>query len=132
MSEFRGMSEDSILAAIEDGQSFAYIAQRLECARSTLTAWLNADTDRSARVTHARQLAAAAWDEMAESGIQNASDPFELSKAKEMAHHFRWRSSKIAPKQYGDKLDLNHSGRIATERELSDDELGSIATTGSR
>jgi hypothetical protein len=35
-----------------------------------------------------------------------ASDAFELAKAKELAHHYRWRASKIAPKLYGDRLQV--------------------------
>lgn len=43
----------------------------------------------------------------------------------------KWLLSKLAPKKYGDKVDLNHSGRIAVARDLSDDELTNIATSGS-
>jgi hypothetical protein len=42
----------------------------------------------------------------------------------------KWLLSKLAPKKYGDKLDLKHSGSIATPRELSDDDLARIASSG--
>ena len=42
----------------------------------------------------------------------------------------KWMLSKMLPKRYGDKLDLNHSGRIATQREMTEEELVSIATAG--
>ena len=106
MGEFRGLSEEDIIARIESGESIAQIAAGIDCNRAMLWRWIEADEERSARCARARQRAAAAWDEMAEAGISNAKDPFELSQAKEMAHHYRWRASKIAPKVYGEKLEL--------------------------
>lgn len=102
-AEFRGLTEADILERIEGGDSIREIAQSLGCSRPLLSGWLTSDPDRSARSVRARQLAAAAWDERAEQEIEDAADPFELAKAKEKAHHYRWRASKIAPKVYGDK-----------------------------
>jgi hypothetical protein len=42
----------------------------------------------------------------------------------------KWLLSKLAPKKYGDRLDLNHSGAIATPKDLSEDELQRIASSG--
>jgi hypothetical protein len=42
----------------------------------------------------------------------------------------KWFLSKMLPKIYGDKLDLNHSGYIATPREMSEDDLERIASAG--
>lgn len=39
----------------------------------------------------------------------------------------KWMAGKLRPKVYGDKLDLNHSGRIGVAKELSEEELASIA-----
>ena len=39
----------------------------------------------------------------------------------------KWMLSKMLPKVYGDKLELEHKGRIAVAKELSDDELANIA-----
>lgn len=39
----------------------------------------------------------------------------------------KWSLSKEEPKKYGDKLELDHKGRIAVAKELSDDELANIA-----
>jgi hypothetical protein len=46
------------------------------------------------------------WDEQALDAIDMARDGFTLSKAKEKAHHLRWRAAKIAPRDYGDKLGI--------------------------
>ena len=51
-------------------------------------------------------MAARVWDDRAEAVLRDASDLFELAKAKELAHHYRWRASKIAPRDYGDRTVL--------------------------
>ena len=61
-----------------------------------------------------------AYDELAQAGIETARDPFELARAKEMAHHYRWRASKVNPGEYGEKLDLNAKVSI---KDVPDDEL---------
>jgi hypothetical protein len=100
--------EDEIIARIEAGEMLTAIAQSLGVDRANFNKWLKSDELRSARAHEARISASAAWDEKAEHGIEAAADPFELSKAKEMAHHYRWRASKIAPKVYGDKIETTH------------------------
>ena len=131
MSEFYGLAETDIIERMESGDTISSIAKECGKNRSTLCRWLNADPQRSARAQLARISAAAAWDEKAEDRIELAEDAFELSRAKELAHHYRWRASKIAPKEYGDKVEHEHKGRIAIAREMSDDELASIAAAGS-
>lgn len=128
---FHGWTEDAAIEKIEGGSSVAQMAEAVGISRSALWRWLNADEGRSARVTRARQLSAAAWDEKAERGIREASDPFELSRAKELAHHYRWRASKIAPKDYGDKTETTltgpDGGPVQVSRKLSSEELMVIA-----
>jgi hypothetical protein len=100
-----------------DKLGIEWVCERIACAESmtsiagsagvsfgTLSAWLELVPERSARAREARRSVARFWDEKAEIEIASAGDPFELSKAKEMASHYRWRASKIAPKDYGDKL----------------------------
>lgn len=77
---------------------------------STLIEWAEEDPQRSARMRAARELAARAWDELAELNIAAASDPFELSKARELAQHYRWRAKAVAPREYGDKVTQEHTG----------------------
>lgn len=129
--EIRGWTEDEVISAIENGNSIARIATQLGCNRSVLWRWLEADEQRSARSVRARQIAAGAWDEMAQKGIEDAKDPFELSKAKEMAHHYRWRASKIAPKVYGEKTETTltgpDGGPVQIARKLDNAELMAIA-----
>jgi len=123
MSEWYGLTEEQILQRIEDGESLASIAVGQGKNRSMLAKWLAAEENRSARARYSRQLAAQAWDELAESTIERADDAFGLSKAKELAHHYRWRASKVAPKEYGDKLDVDMKGTMSVTLQSSDDAI---------
>jgi hypothetical protein len=79
----------------------------------------------------ARAKSAKVWDEKAEQVVRDAPDKFELEKARELAHHYRWRAKAIAPRDYGDKVTQEHTGAgggpiaIASVdlRNLSDTEL---------
>lgn len=99
---------DALCTAIIGGETLTSIAERLTVAIAALLMWIEVDSERSARVKEARTKASRLWDEKALSGIEAAKDPFELAKAKEAAHHLRWRASKIAPREYGDKVQ--HGG----------------------
>lgn len=87
------------------------IAKELGVSAGSLVAWIAADPERSARVREARAQTALMWDDKATHVIEEAKDQFELAKAKELAHHYRWRAAKIAPREYGDKVDVNHGGQ---------------------
>lgn len=95
---------DQVIEDITDLKPLQEIAQTVGVAIGSLTSWLDADTERAKRSKEARMLAAKCWDEKAEKVILEAKNHFELAKARELAHHYRWRASKIAPKDYGDKL----------------------------
>lgn len=90
-------------------RTLSQIAQEADVALSTLIGWIASDTERSARIRDARRLAAEAWVEKAEQIVADAKNNFELQKARELAHHYRWRASKISP-QYNDKVVQEHTG----------------------
>jgi hypothetical protein len=96
----------SICRRISDGANLTDIARQEGVSPGTLSEWIESDPERSARARAARILAARVWDDKAASVIEEARDVFELAKAKEMAHHYRWRASKIAPRDYGDRTVL--------------------------
>lgn len=101
---------DGVCARICDGDTMTGIAQSLGITFGSLSTWLEASPERSARTREARALAARQWDEQALTKIENASDAFELSKAKEVAHHLRWRATKIAP-AYSDRQAVELTGK---------------------
>lgn len=127
----RPLDIDEVCQELAAGQTMTAIARENGWAISRFLAWVEADADRSARVKAARQAAARMWDERATEVIEAARDPFELSKAKELAHHYRWRAKAIAPKEYGDKVAVDMDARVTSARQLSTDELMAIAMKGS-
>jgi predicted transcriptional regulator len=120
---FHGVTEDDVITAIERGKSLTRVASELGITRQSLSEWLESDACRSARARSARENAAEAYDEDATRLIEGAADPFELSKAKEMAHHLRWRASKIAPKRYGEKLAIGGADDLPPMKTMSDEAL---------
>lgn len=101
---------ESICESVYEGDSLTLIAKTVGVSIGSLIAWIAAEPERSARVNLARLETSRIWDEKAERGIEDATDDFELAKAKDLAHHYRWRASKIAPKIYGDKIQQEHTG----------------------
>lgn len=106
---------DAVCSDLADGKTMTEIAIAAGVAFGSLHTWLDADPERSARAREARRRTARLWDEKATATIEAATDTFQLAKAKEMAHHYRWRASKIAPREYGDKLAVG-----------GDDEMGPV------
>lgn len=97
---------DAVCADIGDGMSLTAIAKKCGVSIGSLLTWVEADAERSARVREARTLMARYWDEQAEEVIAGAQDDLGLKRARELAHHYRWRASKIAPRDYGDAVTL--------------------------
>ena len=96
---------DAVCDDILNGKSLREIARSLGVDIAQLCRW-KAQPQHSARVSDAMAATAELWDQVAVDGIAQARDAFELAKAKELAHHYRWRASKIAPKLYGDKQSV--------------------------
>lgn len=103
---------DTVCEKIAEGLSLLDIAREIGVSQASLIAWIYANPERSARARVIRSLMAQHWDEKAERVIVDACDPVEVSKARELAHHYRWRASKVDPKGYGDQMKVEHSGSI--------------------
>lgn len=102
---------EGLVEGILHPKSMRQIAEEIGVSQGSLVAWIGATPERSARAREARAQTALMWDDKATHVIEEAGDQFELAKAKELAHHYRWRAAKIAPKEYGDKVDVNHGGQ---------------------
>ena len=107
---------EKVIQSIKDCKSITAIAVAARVSKGTLIAWIAADSDRSTRVREARADTAMLWDESAEQVLTDAKDPLSLAKARELASHYRWRASKISPKDYGDKqvIDVNAKVDVAS------------------
>ena len=102
------------------GETQTAICLELGMGIATLGRWIAADAERSARVREARIAAARSFDEKAEEGLRLAGDPFSLARAKELAHHYRWKASKADPRGYGEKIEIDQK---TTLTDLTDEQL---------
>ena len=94
---------DALCDMILDGKSYRDIASECKVSMGGLTRWIAKEPERLHACACAREVASQTYDEMAVEGLIEASDMFELSKAKELATHYRWRAKCANPKKYGDK-----------------------------
>ena len=101
---------DGVTERLSTGVTLTQIAKDAGVSIGFLLQWIAADENRSARAREARAQAAKLWDEKALDVIEQAADPFELQRARELAQHYRWRASKAAPKDYGDKMTQEVTG----------------------
>lgn len=101
---------DTVCNMILRGDTQDAIAASIKVDAAELCRWIAADEQRSARVREARSKSAEAFAGMAIAEIRSAADPFELAKAKELAHHYRWMASKRNPKDFGDKVQNEVTG----------------------
>lgn len=101
---------DMICDMISTGESLTAVANEIGIHTANLIRWIENDSQRSARVREARVRSARIWDELAERVIAAAPDKFELDRAQALAHHYRWRAKAIAPRDYGDRVQQEHTG----------------------
>lgn len=97
---------------IADGKSYREIAKSAEVGLGSLCLWIDAEPERSHACARAREVSAQAFEDKAQEHIEDAGDQFELSKAKELAIHLRWRAKVANPKRYGDKVQTEISGSL--------------------
>jgi hypothetical protein len=99
---------DWLCEQIETGKSQREIADSLKLLNSDISKWLALDEKRSARVREARVISSRHWDEQAEAVLIAADEdkPGAITKARELASHYRWRAKCYAPKEYGDKVGV--------------------------
>lgn len=119
---------ESLCDAIRMPLSMREISQLLGISQSTLVAWVAATPERSARVREARVSTAQHWDAEATELIAKARTPFQLAKAKELAHHYRWRATKIAPKDYGDKLAVGGANDLPPVQTVAKLDVSGLST----
>lgn len=119
---------ETLCDAIRIPMSMREIADKLGLSQGTLIAWISATPERSARVRDARVATAQHWDAEATELIAKARTPFQLAKAKELAHHFRWRAAKIAPKDYGDKLAIGGASDLPPVKSVAKLDVGGLST----
>lgn len=97
---------DRIVELITEGKTYEQIAKELKVPKTTLMDF-TAKPDHSARVREALEYSADSYADKAEQVLIDAKGTLvEIQRAKELAQHYRWKSSKRSPKRYGDRIEV--------------------------
>jgi len=102
------------------GETMTSICKSIGVTKGSMIRWIALDAHRMAQVREARVGAAQAFDELAEDAIKTARGKEGIARARELAHHYRWRAAKINPREYGEKLEIDQQTTIIN---LSDEEI---------
>lgn len=111
---------EGVCAEIVERGTMTKAAIAIGVSIGSLISWIEANPERSARARSVREHMASYWDEQAETVLMESVDTLGVAKARELAQHYRWRASKIAPRQYGDKLQVDASVGL---HQLSDEQI---------
>lgn len=124
---------ESILALVDDGKSLRQACKEIDFPRKTFEHWVDADPVLAAQYERARANRA---DKLFEEILFIADTPqigtIETSKewgvevkTADMIDHRRiqidarkWMLGKMAPKKYGDRVELEHSGEVKTNHDF--------------
>jgi hypothetical protein len=104
-----------IFERLADGESLLVICKDPTMpARRTVLAWIERDPAFAAAYARARDHQADALDdEMAEVMLEVKAGRLDPAAARVWLSGAQWRAAKLAPRRYGDSLNLKHSGGIA-------------------
>ena len=113
---------DAILLRVAGGESLRSICSTPGMPHeATVRTWGVRDPAFGERLRQSREASAAHWDEMAERVLIEAdATKEEIARARELAQHYRWRASKYAPRDYGDRMDLTVTGTIGIAAQLAE------------
>lgn len=111
-SKFTDTLASAICARLSEGESLVRICEdKAMPARRTVLKWMTTDPNFCTSIARAREEQA---EHLAEEIVNIADTCTDPHKARLQIDARKWYASKLAPKKYGDKLDLNanHSGEI--------------------
>jgi O-succinylbenzoate synthase len=121
----------AVLALIEEGASENAACIEVGINRATFRA---AALRVGAGDNYARALAALAGDQIEKLEVAIAdmrSGVIDAAQARVEIDARKWFASKFLPRQYGEKVAIEHSGSVRTSKEMPDAELERIAAGGS-
>ncbi|WP_325052321.1 terminase small subunit-like protein [Sinorhizobium meliloti] len=133
-SQWGAETREKLLEKLSIGKSLREICSAEGMpSESLVRKWVMKDEDFGAQYARAREAGMEALaDEILQIADSQEGDVITTEDGREIVNHDaiqrarlrvdtrKWLMSKIAPKKYGDRLDLNHSGSIGA---LSDDAL---------
>ncbi len=124
-SDFTQELADLICERLSDGESLRSICQGEEMPnKATVFRWLAARPDFSDQYARAREVQAETMaDDILQIADDGANDTYVdengnkrtdhdvIARSKLRVDARKWLASKMAPKRYGDKVDVNHGGQ---------------------
>lgn len=115
-SDYSPEITDKICSRISEGESLRSICDDEDMpVRSTVRLWLLEHSEFSVQYARAREEQADFYaDEIIEISDRNKDDP---ARSRLQIDARKWKASKMAPRTYGDRLDLNHTNSIETMNE---------------
>jgi len=138
-SEFTAEKADEIVSRLLSGESMRKICRDDHMPnRQTVIRWQLANADFAAKCARAReQRADDDFDRMSEIEDDTLSGAIDPQVARVVLSSMQWRTAKLAPKKYGDKQQIEHSGPgggpIQTEEISARDRIASrLARIASR
>lgn len=121
----------AILEAMENGESLRQACKGADVAISSFLRWVDENESLAEQYARARaRCLDVQAEELEDIGDQAAAaeTAVEVAGLRLKSDNRKWLLSKLAPKKYGEKLDLTHGGRLVVAKsDLTDDELAAIA-----
>lgn len=104
------MNIDKVIEMIIDGKTFREIAEEFKVSLGKVHSFISKD-EHSAPVRNALTISADSYSDMAEKVLKEAaSNSSEMTRARELAQHYRWKAAKRNPRRYSEKLDVTTDG----------------------
>ena len=110
---------DEICRRIMDGESMRSICSDSDMPdRATVHRKMASDPDFATKCARAREVQAdTLFDDIQD--VADTGNPEDVQRAKLRVSTMQWRAAKLAPKKYGEKLDVEHSGEIGVREWLT-------------
>jgi hypothetical protein len=104
---------DAILEGMREGESLRKCCEAVGISTSTFLRWVDADAALQEHYTQARaRMLDAQAEALEEIGAraEKAETAVEVAGLRLLSDNRKWLLSKLAPKKYGDKVELNGPG----------------------
>jgi len=98
---------DQICERIANGETLRAVCRDIQFAPSTVIEWTMNNKTFSEQYAHARQKQADAWADMV---VEEAFNSHDAAIGRLRVDALKWVASKLAPKRYGDKVEVEQTG----------------------
>ncbi len=112
---------DEVCEWIASGKAITHLARDMDISYNALITWVNTDDERARRYAHARDDQADTFaDEIVTLADGAGTESGEVNKARLQIDARKWVASKLKPKRYGDKIEIEQN---LTVTDLTDEQL---------